>query len=167
MQRLVNNLNNNLEEVLCVTFTVIFVSVSLMQIVVRHSGLTVPWTEEVARYLFIWTIFMGIPWGVKSRAHLNIDAIYNLFPPKYRSIHGIITHLLIIAFACPLIYYSLDVVLKQYKLGQALTGLPMIPMWVVYLCMPISFTLVIVRCIQIIVIDMFKLNNEQVKESEV
>ena len=58
--------------VLCVGILVIPVS---LQIFSRYTAL-IPsyiWTEEMARFLFIWTIMIGAMIGVRESTHLEVD----------------------------------------------------------------------------------------------
>lgn len=46
------------------------------QIVLRYAVSDVPpWTEEVARYIFAWIIFLGTPVAYRHRAHIVIDIL--------------------------------------------------------------------------------------------
>ena len=150
MKKILCAIDEHLEAVLSVTFTAAFVCISLAQVIIRFTPLSVPWTEELARYLFVWTCFMGIPWGVKLMVHMRVDMIYGKLPKKIQKYHDIISYVLILIFSCPLIYYSFVVVERQLMLGQRMIGLP-IPMAYVYLAMPVAFTLVAFRSIQRIV----------------
>ncbi len=40
------------------------------------------WTEEAARLVFIWMIFMGISFGTKYDKHLNVTIIQERFPKR-------------------------------------------------------------------------------------
>jgi TRAP-type C4-dicarboxylate transport system permease small subunit len=42
------------------------------------------WADEVARLTFIWTMFLAIPLGVKSGAHIGIELITDRLPPPAR-----------------------------------------------------------------------------------
>jgi TRAP-type C4-dicarboxylate transport system permease small subunit len=40
------------------------------------------WAEEVSRLLFVWSIFLAIPLGVKQGAHVGIDLLTSHWPPS-------------------------------------------------------------------------------------
>ncbi len=42
------------------------------------------WTEETAKFLMVWMVFMGIPLALKSGAHAAIEALPNALPQKSR-----------------------------------------------------------------------------------
>lgn len=42
------------------------------------------WTEETAKFLMVWMVFMGIPLALKSGAHAAIEALPDMLPEKSR-----------------------------------------------------------------------------------
>ena len=55
------------------------------QVIMRyvfHSSLG--WSEELARYMFVWLVFIGISYGAKVMRHIKIDAFLYLFPKCMR-----------------------------------------------------------------------------------
>jgi TRAP-type C4-dicarboxylate transport system permease small subunit len=82
-----------LKVVLTVLMGVIIVPVSL-QILSRYTGI-IPryiWTEEVARFCFVWIIMIGAMIAVRDDSHFDVD----LFPPsrtqRWQGIRNLIVH---------------------------------------------------------------------------
>jgi TRAP-type C4-dicarboxylate transport system permease small subunit len=61
--------------VLC---TVLFVGVYSRYVM----GQAVPWSDEVARYLFIWLVFLGAAVAVRRRAHYAVHLIVDRFAKR-------------------------------------------------------------------------------------
>jgi TRAP-type C4-dicarboxylate transport system permease small subunit len=40
------------------------------------------WTEEIARYLLICMVFVGVSAAVRTSRHIHVDFLYRLIPPK-------------------------------------------------------------------------------------
>jgi TRAP-type C4-dicarboxylate transport system permease small subunit len=40
------------------------------------------WSEELARFILIWTVFLGIGVGVKNGSHFAMDVLPGLLPPR-------------------------------------------------------------------------------------
>src|SRR2546423_4730943 len=40
------------------------------------------WTEEIARYLLICTVFVGVSAMVRMERHIHVDFLYRLLPPR-------------------------------------------------------------------------------------
>ncbi len=54
--------------------------VILAQVVFRYAlGRPLVWTEEAARYLYIWTCYLGIGMAVRHRTHIRIGALADRF----------------------------------------------------------------------------------------
>lgn len=55
-----------------------------------------PWGEEVATSLFVYTVFVGAAWCLRTRQHVGVDLLVNKLPKSARSIVHIITDALIV-----------------------------------------------------------------------
>jgi len=63
---------------------VVMVLVVLLQVFVRYvMRISVPWTEELARYLLILITFAGGALAIRDKQHISINAIINKLPKKY------------------------------------------------------------------------------------
>src|SRR5688500_9556084 len=72
---------NFLSVLLAVTVGLLVIPVSL-QIFSRYTEL-IPsyiWTEEMARFMFIWTIMIGAMIGVREATHFEVDLLPSLSP---------------------------------------------------------------------------------------
>jgi TRAP-type C4-dicarboxylate transport system permease small subunit len=62
-------------------------SVVFTQVVLRYGfNLSLDWAEEVARLFFVWLMFLAVPLGVKSGAHIGVELIVNKFPALPREV---------------------------------------------------------------------------------
>jgi TRAP-type transport system small permease protein len=65
--------------------TMVLVFTTGTQISLRvFFDLPLSWTEEVARYAFIWWVFFGAMIALRERRHLGIDVLANWLPPRLR-----------------------------------------------------------------------------------
>ena len=124
---------------------IIFIQV-VMRYVFQNS---LVWSEELARYIFIWLIYLGLSYGAKMMKHIKIDAALSLFPKMARPYVVILGDILFLAFALFIIATSLEIVQKQLILGQTSPALQ-VPMWTVYAAPLVGFTLTAIRQIQTI-----------------
>lgn len=51
-----------------------------LQVGSRLAGVSVPWTEELSRFLFIWTIWMGLAASFRTGAHPSLQLIPETAP---------------------------------------------------------------------------------------
>lgn len=61
------------------------------------------WTEEVARYLFVWITLIGAAAGVRVHAHFGLDILRRYAPPL-RTALGAVTMLIVAGFLVLLLY---------------------------------------------------------------
>jgi ABC-type nickel/cobalt efflux system permease component RcnA len=58
------------------------------------------WTEEIARYLLICTVFVAIAASVRRTRHIHVDFMYRLIPPKAgRALSTLVDVMRIVFFA--------------------------------------------------------------------
>lgn len=56
------------------------------------------WTEEIARYLLIATVFVGAAIGVAKNNHIQVDFFYRFMPPWLGRAMGLLADVMRIAF---------------------------------------------------------------------
>ena len=105
------------------------------------------WSEELARYIFIWMIYIGISYGVKLNRHIKVDAFLLLLPERGKKWGGVISNLIFLGFAGLIVYQSAGVRAMIGELGQDSPAMG-IPLQWVYTAVPAGFCLVIFRLLQ-------------------
>jgi len=110
-------------------------------------GIALAWAAELTRYAIVWLVFIGGAIGARSGAHISIDVLGAILPP--RSAHRLVQIAALIA-ACTtamVALYGWILVGQMKQFGQTSASLEW-PMWVVYLAIPIGCALMSVRFIQ-------------------
>ena len=88
----------------CVAFLVLDV---LLGVVSRYvMGSQVPWTEELACLLLVWSSFLGIALAFDSRAHLGIDLVVNMMDDASRKAAMMFAHIVTIVFTAVVFLYG-------------------------------------------------------------
>ena len=80
MKKLKYVLDNFERWIMMALFVALFfiVMAGIISRVVFNSPFT--WTEEAARLVFIWLIFMGISYGTKYDKHINVTIVLDKMP---------------------------------------------------------------------------------------
>ena len=76
---------NGLVELIVSVMLLIMVAVIFLQVIFRfliHSSL--PWSEELSRYLLVWISFLGASIGVKRKSHIGVEFLVSLFPKGWK-----------------------------------------------------------------------------------
>ncbi|WP_432449169.1 TRAP transporter small permease [Aliiroseovarius marinus] len=66
------------------------------------------WGQEVTLILFAWLVLFGVSYGVKITAHLGVDALTNIMPPKLQKVVALIAAAICIIYAFLLLKGSWD-----------------------------------------------------------
>lgn len=77
------------------------------QLVSRFTGLGFFWTEEVARYSYIWIVFLCISLGEKMRAHFTVTAFTMFLKGRAEAVLEIIVDIICLTIYAYLFYWSL------------------------------------------------------------
>lgn len=78
-------LDRTVEAVATAAFIVMFGS-ALLQVVARYVlFIPIPWTEELARILFSWSMLLGIAVAIRRREHVRVLALLERFPAPLRT----------------------------------------------------------------------------------
>ena len=62
-----------------------------------------PWTDEVARMLFVWLAFVGAALGVKRGLHASVALLNQRMSPRWRTVTGLFGILVVSSVACVLL----------------------------------------------------------------
>src|SRR5262245_11697234 len=76
-----------------------------LQIFSRYTAL-IPsyiWTEEMARFLFIWTVMIGAMIGVRESSHFEVD-IFPRLPRRGEALMRLVGRLGVLAAACIFVF---------------------------------------------------------------
>lgn len=120
---------------------VIMIAITFLQVVFRYVfSAPLPWSEEAARYCFVWIVFLGAALGLERGVHLGVDLLVNRMPKTARRYTAFICDLLIACFALVIIYASLPVLQLNALQHSPALGVPM--SWI-YLAIPVSMALIL------------------------
>lgn len=141
-------LDENLEVVFLVILSAIMVVVIFLQVFMRYvMQNSLSWSEELARFCFIWLVYLGISYGVKRQRHISVDVVLHIFKEKGKIILSIVANILFLAFAIVIVIYGYDISAQLLSWGQQSPALH-IPMGLVYLAAPVGMALTSIRLIQ-------------------
>lgn len=134
----------------------IFVQV-VMRTVFRNS---LSWSEELARYLFIWQIWLGTSIAVRENEHIRVTLIYSFVKNKFmqRVIHTL-ADLIWFAF-CAFMTVNGNTLLQSMISRNATSSGLRIPLAFVYVVLPLASLLVCLRMLPILYRDVRGETNE-------
>jgi TRAP-type C4-dicarboxylate transport system permease small subunit len=88
------------------------VVVTFSQVVTRYFlHVSLSWSEEVARFLFVWIATLGAAYGFKTKSHFAIVFLVNRFPRRLQKIAGTAVFFLAAAFLIVFVLEALYLIL--------------------------------------------------------
>jgi TRAP-type C4-dicarboxylate transport system permease small subunit len=141
MTRVKNTLDVTLQWV-CIVLLGALVLVVAWQVVTRQV-LAAPsaWSEELAKYLFVWLSFFGTALVFGERGHIAVDFLVRRAPERFQRAAAVLCQLVTLVFAAlVLVYGGWQLALLTWM--QDIPSLPLMVGWL-YLVLPISGVLVL------------------------
>ena len=134
----------SVEKVFLVVTAAIMVIVIAYQVVLRYVfHASNAWSEELARYLFIYDVFIGSAIALRKNSHLQVDVFLNLMKERTKYIYTILG----ILFLAVLFVYSIS--LCKISAVNITPGLK-VSMAIPYACMPLGAVLMILTSFEVI-----------------
>ncbi len=123
---------------LFVTIIIIFV-----QVVTRYVFFySLPWSEELTRYLFIWFVFLSLSVTVRDNLSIRIDLLDQLLKGNAKKIVHLIVDILSFLIVLVFVYSSY----KLFQMGlRSRTPAMRIPFYAIYAIMPVGYLLTAVE----------------------
>ena len=162
MLKLLDKILTWFENTLIVSGLLSVAFVLFFNVVLRYvfkSG--VVWAEEYARYAIIWIVMAGSSAAVRENQHMSITALVDL--TKNKTFHFILAMFVLaisIAFSVFLITAGYRLTLSMISNNQLSPALE-IPLWWIYISIPIGGFLMLIRFIQSFFKQMKNFKNER------
>mgnify|MGYP001584256579 CR=1 FL=1 len=124
MKKIADTLEKILK-VASVCILVLLVIVISMQIFARYVlNHSLSWSEELARYLFIYLIFFGASIVYKQNRHISVNYFFDQLPARLRSIISISLDILLLIFLLVVFYQGLILSSIVYNVPTAALYIP-------------------------------------------
>ena len=137
---------------ICIGLSVLFLSSVLWQVLTRHSFASpATYTEELARFAFIWLALLGSALCYGNKSHLAIDLILHHFGKLVNQKLTVLIELLCAGFAAGIMCWGGTKLVIHTYASQQLSPVLELPMGLVYLCIPLSGGLIVIYALSNIV----------------
>jgi len=136
---------NKIEEGFIMACFAVMGTVLALQIFMRYvMNWPLIWSEELARYIFVWATFIGAGYGVRKKIHISMELLYIRLPKKVRVFVTIFTNAVAIFVFAYLIPYGITTTRRQWAIASSAMEIPM--SWV-FAAVPIGCFIVCLRLI--------------------
>ncbi|ART80104.1 TRAP transporter small permease [Oceanisphaera avium] len=114
---------------------------------------TMTWSNALTKALFAWLIFFGLAYGVRIGGHIGVDALVKLTSRSVQRVIAVLACLFCLGYAALLSVASFEWIntLMQAAIGADDLGQFGVQQWHIGMIVPIGFTLVFIRFVEIFV----------------
>ncbi len=133
---------NITEDVVTIVSSIFLVVVVFLQVFFRYAlNSPLAWSEELARFIFIWLVFISSAVVLRDDSHMSMNYFVNLMPKKVRTVIDIVSKGIISAFMVMCLFQTVKIMrITATQLSPSLT----IPMSVIYCSLFVGFTLMLI-----------------------
>ena len=125
MRKFIDGYYRVLNVLLGLSVGILIVPVTL-QMISRFTAL-IPawiWTEEMARFLFIWMIMLGAMIGVRDGTHFDVD-VWPELSPRPNALLRVVSMIFVLIFALVFVWYGIKFAQFGWNQTSELADLPM------------------------------------------
>ena len=142
-----DNLLAKAEAVVLVLLVAVMTLIVFLQVVYRYVLIQpLHWSEELARYLFIWLSILGATLGLQKRGHFGLDFFYRMLPDKERRFLQFLIHLLVGGVILVILIQGVKLV--RATLLQKSPAMEISMGWA-YACLPVGAALMVIHLVVI------------------
>jgi C4-dicarboxylate transporter DctQ subunit len=115
----------------------------------RLIALNTSWAQELSTFMFVWMAKFGAAYGVRTGIHVGVDVLVNRLSERWRN------KLIVLALLAGALFTGIIATLGASFVwrmsGTDQTSADMeIPMWIVYMALPLGSWLMCFRFLQVI-----------------
>ncbi|WP_226582123.1 TRAP transporter small permease [Halobacillus litoralis] len=145
-----------------VLFLITFFVTIIIQVMTRFMGVSAVWTEEVATYSFIWSVFMGAAVMLNRREHFQFDFLLKKLKGKGKNSLYLLNDLILLAFCFAIFFYGIEVCQNFWNYNWV--SLQQLKMGYVWISVPIMGGTMVIYTIAHIIRNVKNFNTEEVAE---
>ena len=132
----------------------------LLQILSRYSGFfpRYIWTEEVARFCFIWIVMIGSMIAVRDGSHFRVELLPQPETNRQKGIADLVVHISMMLMAIVFIWYGYDFAKFGFMQNSEMSGINMLS---IYVSFPLAGATWVVFLLERIVADVRKISGDR------
>lgn len=141
-------IEENVEEFVMCILLIAMACIMFVQIICRFVfSNSLGWSEELTRYLFVWSTFLSISYCIRKNLSIRIDLIVESLPKTAKVIFYVIVDVVMLAVFAYLVQPAFTYLQRTIENHQLSTAMQ-IPMAIVYAAPLVGFVLSVIRAAQ-------------------
>lgn len=138
-------LDDHIEEYALGILLIFMTIVMSIQVVARYVfDYSLTWSEEMTRYMFIWSGFLSISFGYKKGIAIRIEQIVSMLPKQIKKFVNIIEKLTALGFFVYMVPFAYKFLQASIQSGQ-LSPAMRLPMYFIQIAPLVGFVLTVIR----------------------
>lgn len=143
-----------------IVFLIALTAATFVQVIGRSVFNNSPsWTDELARYSFVWANMLGVAIALKHGKHAAVDLLETKLNGTAKAIQKLVVDGLITFAGTLLLVEGCKMTAAIYATGQ-LSPAMRIPMWMIYLSTAFSGFGMLIHCILFLIEDVLAFRGE-------
>ena len=99
MKNILKWLDKNFEEVILVFVTIVMILLIFFQVISRRFlNVSLAWSEELSRILFVWSVWLAVPYAVIKGRHIRLEVLPEVVGNKAKFVLDMLFFLVSAAF---------------------------------------------------------------------
>lgn len=148
MKKVLSWIDEYLEEVLLAAALAAMAVIMGVQVFCRYVlGASLSWSEELTRYIFIWTGFLSVSYCTKKCISIKIEQFVALFPRRGKAVFKVVNHTFELILFVYLLPFAWKYLMSAVENGQTSPAMG-IPMYLVQAAPLAGFALSAIRVLQ-------------------
>ncbi len=136
------------EEFLCSVLLSILMIMIMVQVFCRYILLfSFSWNEELARFVFIWLVYLGVSLGAKHNEHIRVTILSHFIAEKSQKIFGYIADIGWFIFCAYVFLLGVQMLQTMFTYKHLSAALQWNTAYI-YMIIPLAFLLTSFRILQ-------------------
>jgi C4-dicarboxylate transporter DctQ subunit len=140
-----------IENVLAASALGLATTIAVVAVVLRYLlGIFIFWSEEAIIYLIIYSTFLGAVITLRHNEHVNVDIVAAFLKERGKRAFAVLGAAMTIVYLACVGSFAWLLLFEPFSTSTTTPSLE-VPLWVVEAAVPIGFTLMMLRALEILV----------------
>lgn len=128
--------------------SLVITALVLMEVLARYFfNAPTSWSNEVDQYLLCALVMLGGGYTLRNMAHTRVDILYVRFTERKIAWIEVLTAVLVLIFALPMIYYGGKLAVEALISGQTSVSAARLPLWPSMATVPLGASFLLLQAL--------------------